>query len=185
MRTVSAIVPAAGQSTRFGGPNKLLQPWNGTTVVGAVVRALRESRLEVVVVTGRDADLVADAVEPAQTVFNPRFETGLGTSIAQGVANAPEGGYLIALGDMPGILPEVVISLLEAYEQGTSDAIIAPIYADQPDRIGHPVLFGSNYRQNLIALHGDQGARSIIDSASQKLVRISVPGRLPDIDTPE
>lgn len=185
MRTVSAVVPAAGLSTRFGGPNKLLQPWNGTTVVGAVVRTLRENGLEVVVVTGRDADQVSDAVQPARTVFNPRFESGLGTSIAHGVANAPLGGYLIALGDMAGILPDVVRTLVEEYERGDSDSIIVPVYANEADRIGHPVLFGSDYRRALMALDGDQGARSIIDAARQKLVRISVPGSLPDFDTPE
>jgi molybdenum cofactor cytidylyltransferase len=185
MRSVSAIVTAAGLSTRFGGPNKLLQPWGEKNVVGAVVRSLLDCGLVVIVVTGRDAEQVEDAVQPAQSVFNPKFESGLGSSIACGVANAPEGGYLIALGDMPGIRPDVVRTLLESYGHADSDAIIAPVYGDEPDRIGHPVLFGCSYRKDLLELTGDEGARSVIESADQKLVRISVPGSLPDFDAPE
>ena len=185
MRTVSAIVPAAGLSTRFGGPNKLLQPWGNTTMVGSVVGALLDCGLEVLVVTGRDADAVSQAVQPARTVYNAQFEKGLGTSIAFGVSRAADGGYLIALGDMPGLRTEVVQLLLGAYEVAEADSIIAPVYADEPNRIGHPVLFGSVHRQALMDLRGDQGARTIVQAAGPKLVQISVPGRLPDIDAPE
>jgi molybdenum cofactor cytidylyltransferase len=186
MRKVSAIVPAAGLASRFGGPNKLLQTWNTGTVVGAVVETLLGCGIDVVVVTGRDAELVSDAVCPARSVFNSRYQDGLGTSLACGVANAPTSdGYLIALGDMPNLRAEVVSAILERYELESTDAIIAPAYAEDPERIGHPVLFGSAYRSSLLALEGDHGARSIIDSARGKLVQISVGGSLPDFDSPE
>ena len=67
MAGVSAVVPAAGLSSRMEGRNKLLLPWEGGTVVGAVVSGLLSCALDVVVVTGRDAELVAEAVSPART----------------------------------------------------------------------------------------------------------------------
>ncbi|MFI5385473.1 MAG: NTP transferase domain-containing protein [Fimbriimonadales bacterium] len=185
MRAISAIVPAAGLSSRFGGPNKLLQPWGDMTVVGAVVRTLLDCGLRVVVVTGRDADLVAKAVEPARAVFNPRFEEGLGASIAAGVAaSGPVAGFLIALGDMPGLQEGTVRALLTEFEGSPPDSIWAPVYAGEPDRPGHPMLFGSAYREALQALTADEGARRIVRANRDKLRLLPVPGDLNDLDRP-
>ncbi|HTQ11366.1 MAG TPA: nucleotidyltransferase family protein [Fimbriimonadaceae bacterium] len=193
MKHIVAIVPAAGLSRRFGGPNKLLQPFGGTTVVGAVIGRLAEAGLPVVVVTGRDAELVAQAVTrvevPGHTtcVLNPDWETGgLGSSIAVGVGAAPQAdGYLIALGDMPGLRVEAIRSLIECFEQGSSDSIVAPTYAEDPAQPGHPVHFGSAHRDALAALSGDEGARSILRANPDKLIRLPLAGRLEDIDRPE
>lgn len=183
MAVVSAIVPAAGLSTRIGGPNKMLLPYGGLTVVGTVARTLLSCDLDVVVVTGRDASLVSEAVEPVRTVFNERYREGLGTSIACGVAACPpDHGYLIALGDMPELSPEVVRLLVA---QAEPQAILAPVYAQEPDRPGHPVLFGSSYREALLALHGDEGARSIVQANRAHLRLVKVAGNLPDIDSLE
>jgi CTP:molybdopterin cytidylyltransferase MocA len=86
---------------------------------------------------------------------------------------------------MPGLRVDVVRSLLEAFETVPLNSIVVPVYADEPKRIGHPVLFGSAYRNDLLALTGDSGARSIIDSAGGRLVHIFVGGSLPDLDEPE
>jgi molybdenum cofactor cytidylyltransferase len=180
---VSAVVAAAGLSTRFGGPNKLLQPWDDSTIVGTVVSTLLSCGLPAIVVTGRDALLVAETVAPAQTVFNPEFQSGLGTSIACGVRTAPAGhGVLIALGDMPSLRREVVLQLLAGYD--APDAIVAPAYADEPDRPGHPVLFGLDYREALCGLSGDEGAREVLQANRRRLILLPVLGGLEDIDEP-
>ncbi len=180
MPAVSAIVPAAGLSTRMGGPNKMLLPYGESTIVGTVVRTLLACDLDVVVVTGRDAALVSEAAEPARAVFNERYREGLGTSIACGVAACPpDHGYLIALGDMPELSTDVV-RLLAA--QAEPDAILAPVYAQEPDRPGHPVLFGSIYRESLLGLTGDEGARAVLRANRGKLRLIPVAGALVDID---
>jgi molybdenum cofactor cytidylyltransferase len=182
---VSAIVPAAGLSRRMGGPNKLLLPWKDTTVIGAVVRTLLACGLEVLVVTGRDAEEVAQAATPARTVFNPRFEDGLGTSIATGAgACKGDGGFLIALADMPNLRPHVVWDLLIRLSHASPDAIVAPVYKEDAGRLGHPILFGAKYQDALMALGGDAGARAILQTHQDKVLRVPVSGRLDDVDTP-
>ncbi|HEY0866863.1 MAG TPA: nucleotidyltransferase family protein, partial [Fimbriimonas sp.] len=142
----------------MGGENKLLRRWGTSTVVGAVVRNLLGCLTDVLVVTGHQADEVRTAVHPAPTLFNPRYGEGLGTSIAAGVAARPGAdGYLIALGDMPGLSVDVVRSMLSRFDEAGSNAIVAPIYLSDPARAGHPVLFGSAYRQELMQLTGDRG----------------------------
>lgn len=183
MLAVSAIVPAAGLSSRFGGPNKLLEPWAEGTIVGAVVRTLLACGLPVIVVTGRDAATVAETVRPAISIYNPTFEEGLGASIACGIRAVSEGdGFLIALGDMPGLREDVVRSLMAEYTSPYD--ILAPAYADDPERPGHPVLFGSSHRAALEALRGDEGARSVLRANPDRLRLIHVPGGLDDIDYP-
>ena len=63
MPQVRAIVLAAGLSRRMNGQNKLLLPYGEVTVIQAVVQALRRCPVDIVVVTGRDADQVAYAAE--------------------------------------------------------------------------------------------------------------------------
>ena len=177
MREVRAVVLAAGLSRRFGGPNKLLQPWRGTTVIACVVETLLACGLPVYVVTGRDAELVAAQAPGATPVFNPDFEQGMGSSLAAGVRSLPPcDGILVVLGDMPDLRRDVIRSLLDKFER--EPAIIRPIYEAAPEEPGHPILFPAAYRPGLEALQGDSGARSLID----KLVTIRVPGSLPDLD---
>ena len=182
MPEVSAIVLAAGLSTRMGGPNKLLLPWNGTTVVGAVVGALRQCEVEIIVVTGRDSDEVAQAVGSVRTVFNESYEQGMGTSITVGVkACPPENAIIIVLGDMPELDSSIVEEMLN--QLGTSSDIVVPVYSDEPNRPGHPVLFGSDYRQELISLKEDSGAKQIIIQNEQSVTRIDISGSLRDINS--
>ncbi|HVT11976.1 MAG TPA: nucleotidyltransferase family protein [Fimbriimonadaceae bacterium] len=186
MRRVSAIVPAAGLSSRFGGPNKLLEPFGETTVVGSVVACLDACGLPIVVVTGRDAALVAGAAHPARSVFNASYDEGLGTSIGAGVRSSEEAdGYLIALGDMPGLRRDVVAALLDAFERASEGTILAPVYAAESNRPGHPVLFDASYRPALEALGGDEGAKGIVSRNRDRLVLVPVEGALPDIDRPD
>ena len=169
----------------MGGPNKLLLPWHGGTVLRAVVDTLLFCELEVVVVTGRDADEVAEEVPPARTVFNPEFVEGLGRSISVGVeACRPGIPILLALGDMPALDPAVVLSIVARWQQESEDAIIAPVYSEEPDRHGHPVLFGPSYRDALLGLEGDEGARSIVKANLERLVTIAVDGSLHGIEVP-
>jgi molybdenum cofactor cytidylyltransferase len=183
MQKITAVVPAAGLSRRYGGQNKLLQPWKDTTVVGAVVRALLAADLPVILVTGRDAEEVAAACPGANPVFNPLFEEGLGTSIAQGARSVPEGhAILIALGDMPDLEPDTVRTVVARYE--AEDEIVAPVYESEAARPGHPVLFGSAYKEELIRLTGDEGARGVIRAHREKLRLAPIRGILTDIDHP-
>ena len=182
MPKVSAIIPAAGLSSRMGGPNKLLALYRDQrTVVGSVVGVLLNCNLNVMVVTGRDADEVAKAVSPAKTVFNPHFEDGLGSSIAVGVRACEESdGYLIALGDMPGIHPALISELISKLEP---TSIVVPIAGN--GMFGHPVLFGSEYRNDLEKLGGDTGGKPILLAHQDKIIRIPVKKHLIDLDSKE
>ena len=185
MPGVSAVVLAAGQSKRMGGPNKLLMPWHDTTVLGAVLRALDPMALDTLVVTGRDREDIATLAASKDVVWNKDFALGLSSSIRTGVAARPLArGYLFVLGDTPELRTEVVATVLELAAVASQDAIIAPRYMADATPFGHPVYFGSAYFEDLLRLSGDRGARPIIEANREKLITFDVPGRLTDIDLP-
>jgi molybdenum cofactor cytidylyltransferase len=127
-------------------------------------------------------DLLAEAgcaiLESADTA------RGLGASLAAGVAHAPDAeGWIVALGDMPFIQPATFAAILSALRAGA--LIAAPIHKESGVR-GHPVGFARSLKNELLALDGDEGARSVIHRHRDSIVLISVDdeGIAIDIDTP-
>ena len=182
----AAIVLAAGLSRRMGRP-KLLLEFKGRPVIRhAVERVIAAGLHPVLVVTGAEHDALARALAGLEVhlAVNPTPESGQGSSVGVGVSALPAGtdAVLIALGDQPGVPAEVIPALIEALKQ-PGKAIAAPRYADG---LGNPVLFGSSVFQELLALGGDRGARSVIERDPSRLAVVEVASPMPrDIDTPE
>ncbi len=159
---ISAILLAAGLSQRLGR-NKLLLSPGGVPIVRRAAMALLDSRAaEVIVVTGHEAEKVRAALEglDVRFVHNPDYETGQGMSLLTGLAEAAREaeGYLFALGDQPFMTTRLIDRLIGAF--GSSQAhVAAPFYKG---RRGNPILISRELREDLLALGGDEGARSIV-----------------------
>jgi molybdenum cofactor cytidylyltransferase len=184
MRGVAGILLAAGCGSRFGA-NKLLAPLaDGTPLAMAVARQLRSALGEVVAVV-RPGDLELSALltaEGLQVVECENAHTGMGASLAAGVAASSEArSWLVALADMPFIKDSTLHLVVQALETGA--LLVAPFHAG---RRGHPVGFHSCYRDELLALSGDAGAREILTRHAVSLTCLDVDdaGILLDVDTP-
>ena len=181
---VSAILLAAGAGSRFGG-RKLLQPLpDGTPIGVAALRNLREAIDRVIVVIrAGDEELAARfALENATVVACRQAADGMGHSLATGVAAESDAdGWVVALGDMPRVRANTVRAVAEKLATGAG--IVVPSYQRQR---GHPVAFGSQFREELLALSGDAGARALLKLHASQVIRLDVddPGVLQDIDTP-
>lgn len=181
---ITGVLLAAGKSTRFGS-NKLLHPLaDGCPVALASARVLSTACCQLVaIVNQHNTELKALLSQEGYRVMTcTHSQAGIGSSIAQAVtASAESGGWLIALADMPYIQPytlSVVVRRMDA------TAIVVPRYQG---RRGHPVGFGRHWFDDLTALSGDQGARSIIEQNSAYVVCVDGDdkGVLIDIDVPE
>ncbi len=185
MSTIVGVLLAAGAASRFGAP-KLLHPLPSGEAIGvAAARALVAAVPEVVAVIRPGDHVLREslAVLGVRVVENPRAGEGIGTSIAAGVAAAPQAsGWLIALADMPFIRPATIAALADALRGGAD--IVAPQHAG---RRGHPVGFAARRRQALCALDGDRGARGLIAAHRQGLTLLHTedPGVLRDLDRVE
>ena len=180
------IVLAAGLSRRMGGPNKLLRCYQGRPLLAHALGAAEQIEfLDRIAVTGRDS-VETEALAASfcfRCVFNPRFTEGLGTSIAAGARalSSDINGVFIALGDMPGIEREIYCALGAKFTQGS---IVLPLH--QGTR-GHPVLFCASYVPELLALSGDEGARSLLRRHVLRVAEVEIanPGVVRDVDTRE
>lgn len=182
---LSGVFLAAGRSLRFGA-DKLLHPLaDGTPMALAALRSLRGAVPAVVAVLRRDDDALAQLLkrEGVRVSVCPRAGEGMGASLAWGVSQAAQSdGWLVGLADMPFIRPQTVAGVARALEGGA--LIAAPVHAG---RRGHPVGFGAGLREELLALGGDQGARSVLARHAPAVVAIECddPGILLDVDRPE
>ena len=181
---ITCILLAAGSASRFGS-QKLLAPLpDGTTVVEASVAHLQAGLTrEIVAVTRSDPALIKVLQAcGCRIVINDVADQGMGTSISVGVAATPDArGWVIALGDMPFIRADTIAAVANALR---NDARIAvPVMAGKR---GHPVGFSALYRERLMSLTGDTGAREILKSDAKLITEICVvdAGIFSDIDTP-
>jgi molybdenum cofactor cytidylyltransferase len=90
--------------------------------------------------------------------------------------------WLVALGDMPYVRPSSSAAVRAALEGGA--ALAAPFFRT---RRGHPVGIGAKFRQELLCVGGDEGAKAVLSRHGSELLKIPVgdPGVIRDIDLPE
>ena len=178
-----AILLAAGSSTRFGG-HKLSHLIDGVPMALKSAITLKTA-LGDVLVGMRPQDALAPTLsgEGLSVILCDRAHEGMGGTLAQVVAAAPAdaSGYIIALADMPFIRADSIRAVAAALQSGAK--LVAPAYRGER---GHPVGLAASYRDELLALTGDAGARGIInrDAAQMQLIEVDDPGVLRDIDTP-
>ncbi|HKJ00166.1 MAG TPA: nucleotidyltransferase family protein [bacterium] len=192
---ISAILLAAGQSTRMGEANKLLLPFRGRSVIENMVDVLLASRLdEVVVVLGHQADQVRPRLEgrPVRIVENPDFREGMGSSLKVGLHNVSlqARGVMVCLTDQPLLEPADVDRLIAAFEataqqeEGKQD-IVVPFHQGQR---GNPILFSARYREEVQATRGPiAGCRGIVQRYPEAILAVEMDTDhiLRDLDTPE
>jgi len=185
MGSIVGILLAAGASRRFGADKltHILPDGNlvavracrnllaGTDGVLAVVRPGSEELTALLQAEGAEVRICTDA------------ERGMGASLVFGIRARPDAaGWLIALADMPWIEPATISKVANTLRSGAT--IAAPCWQG---RRGHPVGFSRNLGPELVALSGDEGAKTVIQAHLDqlRLVDCDDAGVLRDIDKPE
>ena len=180
---ITAIVLAAGGSTRFGKPKQLHLHEGEPLIRRAVDAALGAGVTDVIVVLGSDAEDIAsalDGIAHARTIINNDWRSGLASSIKAGLdATSNADGVLITLADQPLVDATALSRLIDRFDD--THRIIASSYADI---IGVPALFGIEYADDLRALTGDHGAGRWIRSRMSDVTDVPLDAAAIDIDTP-
>ena len=186
---VSALVLAAGRSTRMGPVNKLLEPIDGRAMVRAVVEQLEGSSVRsIVVVTGHEAERVAEALAGtgARLVHNPGYREGLSGSLRAGLGALPESAEaaIVCLGDMPLVASRHVDKLVAAFDPAEGREVCVPVHEGKR---GNPVLFARRFFEEMAAVRGDVGARHLIGEYEECVCEVAMDDRavLVDIDSPQ
>ena len=185
---VAALVLAAGQGRRMGGPNKLLAEIGGRSLVrGAAEAALGSRATSVTVVTGHEHQAIEMALEglAVDFRFNPDYRDGLSTSLRTGIAalSAEADAVLVLLADMPLLTPALLDLLIEAFESGRDEPIVVPTSGG---RRGNPVLWPRRFFAELMQVEGDTGARHRLGVHAGEIVEVEIgEAAALDLDTPK
>jgi molybdenum cofactor cytidylyltransferase len=184
---VTALVLAAGRSSRMP-EHKLLLELGGLPLVRlATLEALASRASSVVVVIGHRGEEIRDALAGLQVAFavNAAPERGLSSSLKAGIEAMSDdtAGALICLADMPEVRASDLDALIAAFE-ASAGAIAVPTY---DGRRGNPVLWPRDLFAELTRTEGDFGGRTLLLTHMNRIVRVPIdhPGILLDVDTPE
>ena len=185
---VHAVVLAAGQSSRMGGPNKLLALFGGKPLIRRMVeRAVASRAAGTVVVAGHQADRVRAALfgVNASVIDNPDYNSGLASSLKAGIAALPDtaAGALVVLGDMPEVSSTDLDRLISAFVAAGGNSIVR---ATHNGKRGNPVLLPRSVFEAVAALEGDTGARQLVESEGLAVIDVEIGAAASvDVDTPE
>jgi molybdenum cofactor cytidylyltransferase len=213
---IHAIILAAGLSRRMG-EQKLLLPWAGRTLIGQVTGQIAASGVDriVAVVRGGDAPAgrgadVAEAlaglgVGRLAIVVNPDTEGDMLSSVRCGLRALPGEceGFLVALGDQPTITAGLIDRMIAAFRKSNpagvgNAAAPSPSAAAGPgggvivvpahqNRRGHPILFASRCRHEVLTGLDGVGLRGLLDAHAEDVLELpeADPAILTDLDAPE
>lgn len=174
LKSPTVLILASGRGERFkasgGAVHKLHALLAGRPVLQHTLAAVRASGLPW---------HVEDAGHP-----------GMGDSIAAAVRHADQtahsanaAGWLVLPGDLPLVQP----ATLQAMAQVLVDQRAVVAWPEFAGERGHPVAFGRDCREGLLALSGDKGAAPVVRHWAEQgrglAVQVQDEGVVRDIDT--
>ena len=183
-----AIVPAAGQGSRFGGP-KLLAPVGDMPMLERTLRSLLEAgvdRVIVVVAPGAAWPGVVSIDNPrVHLVVNPDPARGMFSSIQAAADQAVRTGewmtVLILPADMPFVPPETIARVLQ--QSRSTGGVVCPVFKGKR---GHPVAVPAALMGLIRAAPADATLADVLDAAPGGRAELEVTdaGVLRDVDIP-
>lgn len=183
-----AILLAAGEGRRSGGPKALLRVGE-TSFLAHCARLLGRPGVDgVVSVIGAEAERVRSeaGLDPdVHTLVNPGWrEGGMLSSVLAGLDAAEALGadaVLLHPVDHPAVAPETIDAVIAALLGGARIAV-----PSAAGRRGHPGGFGRAAFGALRAVRGEAGARDVLQRHPDWIVHVpGDPGCLRGVDTPE
>jgi molybdenum cofactor cytidylyltransferase len=172
------VVLAAGGSRRLGRPKQLVCGRDGIPLVrAACLRALATNAAGVVVVLGAGGSRVRECLRglPVSTVRNPRWRSGLSTSLRAGLSGVPASA------------PSILVTTVDQWRVTADDLrkllrLRAPVAAEYGGGLGIPAVLPRAWRARIRALRGDRGARALLEQGHA--LGLPMPHAADDLDTP-
>jgi molybdenum cofactor cytidylyltransferase len=179
---ICGLILAAGAGTRFGKKPKQLAELDGRPLLNhAIAAQCAVAELErIAVVLGARAEEIVSRVDfiRAEPVVCERWEDGQAASLRRGIeflsAEMHVTKVIVTLGDQPRMTPELIARFVD--EPPATRAV----YNGRP---GHPVVLGPVQMRLIGNLHGDRGARGLLQGG--KTIECGHLRSARDVDTPE
>jgi CTP:molybdopterin cytidylyltransferase MocA len=182
----SAIVPAAGSATRFGG-GKLIAEIDGQALLDRTIGVLLTAGIDEVIVVVPPNERWMDAVrlltdERVRTAVNPDPSRGMFSTIQIGATLVTGAPVAVLPGDMPFVGVETVQDLLTLAAR--TGGIVSPCFEG---RRGHPVILPADISATIPAAPASTTLKDVLEAHSSRRVDLDVPDRgvVRDVDFKE
>ncbi|MEZ5363092.1 MAG: nucleotidyltransferase family protein [Bryobacterales bacterium] len=180
---LAGVILAAGRSSRMGR-DKALLPCGESTFLGSLVRTFRKRCDPVIVVLGHNAEQIRPAAEGAQVVVNEGYDRGMLSSLQTGLRAAgwDTDGVAFTLVDHPGLRPETLDKLVDAFESSGANLVLPLYYGER----GHPAVISRAVLGQLLTLPARKRPKPVLRAhyAAARFVDVDDPAVVADIDTP-
>lgn len=183
----SAVLAAAGASTRFGSA-KMLADAGGEPLLRRVARAFVGAGFcEVVVVLGARAEEVGRALEglPVRKVVHSGWEAGMFSSVKAGLAalRLPSVRVAVSPADLPGLDPGIVYRIVSTARDVDETTLVVPVH---DGRRGHPLVLPRRLVPRLLAWPDDAKLSDLLSAPglAVRAVEGFGPEVLRDVDRP-
>ncbi|GAB2790217.1 nucleotidyltransferase family protein [Dyella kyungheensis] len=185
---IGAIILAAGSASRYGALKQVIAI-DGEPMVRRIARNALAARLQpVIVVVGAQGDRVIDCLNNLDVVAveNVEWASGMGSSLSEGVkalmAQASTlQALMVLLADQPAIRLDDLENMLTAHAQAPQRILAC----GHEGALSPPCIFPMTYAEELSALQGPQGARSLLEKHAAQVDAFDLPAALADIDEPD
>ncbi|WP_047790723.1 nucleotidyltransferase family protein [Tenacibaculum mesophilum] len=186
MQKTAILILAAGSASRMGKIKQLL-PYKNTTLLEWTIEQAQKSVIKnVFCVLGANKDAIEKKLTTNAiiTIYNPKHQDGLSTSIIKGIEFLQEHNFdnaLIMLADQPHVTSEYLNSLIKVSKKNPSKIITS----NYQGSVGVPAVFPKEYFNKLLNLKGDKGAKNFLLQHDDNIFKVNSSLNLLDIDTPE
>ncbi|MBN1905029.1 MAG: putative selenium-dependent hydroxylase accessory protein YqeC [Deltaproteobacteria bacterium] len=181
---VTAIILAAGGSSRMGKPKQMLEI-GGKTLVSIVIENILASIIdEIIIVTQPDLPLIGGNEYPEiKRVVNKEWQRGQSSSMKAGLnaVDKKTDAVMFFMADQPMVDTDIINRLVTAFQE-SKKPIVSPMYNGKK---GAPVLFKRGLFDELNLIQGDRGGRGLLEVYPVEYVNIEMPFAAMDVDTPE
>ncbi|WP_435548076.1 nucleotidyltransferase family protein [Desulfobacterium sp. N47] len=177
---ISGIILASGFSKRMKR-EKLLLPLAGIPLVEHIIRTAQSSHLDEVILIYRNENIKElGAKYLNKIIFNAHAEEGQSAAVKLGITAADKetDAFMFFVGDQPFLSSAMVNILIDIFTD-YPDNIIVPVYNGKR---GGPVIFPAKFKDELLALVGDSGGRSIIEKHKEELKPVEIENANAGID---
>lgn len=203
---LAVIIIAGGNSSRLGQSKQLVE-LNGTNLLNHTLNLATQLGLPTACILGFDQQRMLDNTNgkaisstskksTVKMLYNEKWQTGMGTSIAAGVRyftqqSFPVNAIMVLLCDQYRLSKNDLRTLISCWQKNPKQ-IVASEYCERlggheissqtSKTIGAPAIFPARYFDELMALT-NKGARDILTREKQFLFKIPIQNAAFDLDT--